>query len=361
MLRRVLLPLLLLAGCAAEAPDSDPLSDPASAPEKKDAPSSAGAPAPKGTTGSAPGPGALEAPPGPTGAAPAPALASGPLLLHYGFLQSAPISANTNGTARDPLRTAELLVPKAENVIVGSLPAGDPAYEPWRAGGGRVAFRQPMVDLVAALPDGDPIAARLAEGFDYVAIDELEPSKAADVRDGQPHAAAFAGLLAKHPGRVILYANSYNMAGSKTNLFMQWKTVLSATRDHGRALASQVYLATTEAFAAGAPTATTCASGTACYTVLSDAIDAAAPGLAKKTISVIDTRGTNLKASRADSYCGGQGALASQLALARKLGQPGVGTYALTYVANDVSGKAYASALASFTSCWTQRAALFAE
>ena len=369
MTRHVLL-LIVLAGCAASEPPagSEPTDGSASpiAPphdEERGASSSTAA-APDDDDDDEHGWGLATDPASPAApAAPAPAVEAprGPLLLHYGFLQAAPIATNTNGTMRDPTLTAKLLVPNADNVIVSNLAPSDPAYDAWRAGGGRIAYRQSMVDLVAALPEGDPIEARLAEGFDYVAIDELEPSKAADVKDGAPKAHALAALFEKHPHQIILYANSYNMAGSGTNLFSQWKTVLGACRDHGRALASQVYLATTEAFAPGTPAPATCATGTRCYSLLANAIDAAAPGIATKVISVIDTRGTNLKAARADSYCGGKAALKTQLGIARGLGQRGAGTYALTYVANDVPAKQYATAVNAFAACWIQEAARFPQ
>jgi hypothetical protein len=271
---------------------------------------------------------------------------SRPIVLHYGFLQDTPVARSGAKPSPNGALTSRLRARGVENVLVTTSPTTDPDVRAW---GGRVAFRATPAALTKA--SAAEVAAyvreKIAAGYSYVALDEIEPSKAGGLRNGTPGATALVEAMRvldqepRHAKRIILMVNTYNMAGLRKNELPSFSTILRACRDHCRVLGAEVYLRASEAFAPGAPSASTCDSGIRCVGFLAAKLDEVAPGLEGKTITILDVRGQgNLPGGDLGSYCWGPrgGALRAEIAKVRELRQPGVGFYALTYVAADLDG-----------------------
>ncbi|MBS2012831.1 MAG: hypothetical protein JST00_08095 [Deltaproteobacteria bacterium] len=271
-----------------------------------------------------------------------------PIVLHYGFLQDEAVPRSGAATTPNGALTGRLRVNGVENVIVTTAPPRSADVVAW---GGRVAYRATPAEITkpTAAAAASWLRAKIDQGYHYVVLDEIEPSKSSGLADGTDGARALAAAMRaleadpRYRRRVVLMVNTYNMAGTARNALASYSTVLRACRDHCRVAAAEVYLAAREAFAPGAPSATTCDSGIRCIGYLANALDDIAPGIAKKTITILDVRGQgNLPGRSPGSYCWGDGggALRAEIAKVRELGQPGVGFYALTYVAADLDGPA---------------------
>ena len=192
-------------------------------------------------------------------------------------------------------------------------------------------------ELLPLLADGTAaaaIAAILERGYAYLAIDELHAQLPA-LRDGQWGATAFAAMLdqlaaAGLDRRIILYVNSYNLAGQ----LHSFRQVLAACRDHCRILASEIYLHTQQVFAPAAESPGHCNRATGCFERIAAEMGAAAPGINHRSITVLAVS-DEFSQNRIDSLCervGGQaGGLYIQYGrlhagtLSRL--QPGVGAY----------------------------------
>lgn len=277
-----------------------------------------------------------------------------PIFLHAAFLQKA--SGGPDGA-----RSATLQVPGALNIVSTESPT-NPGVAPWKAAGGKTAKHIAMNVVLDDLAKGIDALATPLTHFDYVAIDELEYAhgkggKAGRIRDGEKLTPAFVKLLEQHSGKVILYVNTYNMAGapaaSANNELRLFKDVLGACATHCLALGSELYLATGEAWAKGSAGAGGCANGLRCHGWATRQLLAVAPGLKSKIVEVLDVRDKNKPASNPKSFCeaGGGGALRREMAKSRALGLRGVGTYALSYVAVGAEAK--------FASCFRYAASYF--
>lgn len=289
-----------------------------------------------------------------------------PIAVHFGYLQRVRNGRND----ADGARTRRLRAPNVENVVVGSRPPSDPEARAW---GGRLARHLPASvpaepnrkdTLVANLADFPAfVRARVAEGFAYVAIDELEPTKSAFLRDDDPRSDRFVAALQAMDAdpmlrrRVILLVNSYNMSGPNFDELAQFSKVLRACRDTCRVVGAEMYLGTGEAFGRGAATARTprekggCANGVDCMGYVVNKLERVAPGIRKRTITILGVSDDYKPARNEESYCGGRGAIRAEMAKVRELRQPGVGTYSLASVANDATRETFDAKQTAFATC----------
>lgn len=294
---------------------------------------------------------------------------SRPVALHFAMLPGAP---NAPTPMPDGPATAALRSANVENIVVTSQLPSAPAAA---ASGALIARHTPArviqdptrTDTLLAHIDDviGLVRTRLREGYAYLAIDELEPEKADFLKDSDPRSDKLVAALkamdadADLRRRVILYANSYNMAGSNFNDFTMFSKVLRACRDYCRVVASEMYLGTNEGFLRGAAMPRTaaerggCANGVDCMGFVVNKMDVVAPGIKTRTITVLAVDDRWMKSTDTDAYCKGRASLRAQIAKARTIGQPGVGTYSLARVAGDaLSQSAFDVARMSFTTCW---------
>ena len=223
-----------------------------------------------------------------------------PLFLYYGVYRPNP---GWDPDARSA-STMALLDAPGEVVIAMNRelepPAGPPSpeFDKWRAGGGLVAqaFSRGEFEMIRAARGRAGLFSLvkkwLDDGFAYVAMDEIN-YEALGWRNGGSDALHFRELLddlaaAGLDRRFILYVNSYNIPGR----FDEWSEVLGACRDHCRVLASEIYLSSGNVFRshAGNPLAETpgkCTRTLDCLGDLARQIDAAAPGVATRMITVV--------------------------------------------------------------------------
>jgi hypothetical protein len=259
-----------------------------------------------------------------------------PIFLFYGAYQP-----NPGQTPRADAASTRSLLGTGEPVLAlrraPVCAASEPELQPWQAGGGRIAHVMSEDELLPRLADGTAAAAitdLLHRGYAYVAIDELHAGLT-PLGDGQWGAAAFAALLGELAAagldrRLILYVNSYNLAGQ----LHRFRQVLAACRDHCRIVASEVYLHTQHVFAAAAESPGHCNRSTDCFGRLAAEMGAAAPGINHRTITVLAIS-DEFNQARADSLCERPGGLAGGLYMqyARLHAgaltglQPGVGAY----------------------------------
>ncbi len=303
-----------------------------------------------------------------------PLVTTKPIALHYGFLQGSPYAPDDDPKTVDahPIASSALVAKGVENVLVTAKPvdpvalgAWQSAAADWKAHGGVLARHATPSEVVAAV-EGAGLAAfvkkAIADGFAYVAVDELEPTKASRLRDGDPAADRVRDemhAMNEDPAlrqRVIFYANSYNMVDDLAS----FTTVLRACRDYCRIFASEVYLGASEAFVAGAvgTNAKTgrrdCANGIDCIGYFANKTEQLAPGIRGRTITVVGVSAAYLPGtSWESSYCWGTrgGALRAELKKVRALGQPGIGTYSESAVANDLGGADFAKARDMYAGC----------
>lgn len=269
-------------------------------------------------------------------AAPIAVDSAAPIFLFYGAYQP-----NPGETPRADAASTLSLLGTGEPVLALRRPdvcaASEPELQPWQAGGGKIAHVMSEDELLPRLAAGTAAAALTAlldRGYAYVAIDELHAGLTA-LRDGQWGAAAFAAMLddlaaAGLDRRLILYVNSYNLAG-QLHTFRQ---VLTACRDHCRIVASEIYLHTQHVFAPAAESPGHCTRSTGCFEQIAAEMGAAAPGINHRSITVLAIS-DEFSQSRADSLCERAGGLAGGLhvqyarlhagTLTRL--QPGVGAY----------------------------------
>ncbi len=259
-----------------------------------------------------------------------------PIFLFYGAYQP-----NPGETPRADAASTRSLLGTGEPVLAlrraPTCAATDAELAPWQAGGGKVAHVMSEDELLPRLADATAAATiigLLRQGYAYVAIDELH-AQLTPLRDGQWGAAAFGALLGELAAagldrRLILYVNSYNLAG-QLHTFSQ---VLGACRDHCRILASEIYLHTQHVFAPAAESPGHCNRSTACFERLAAEMGAAAPGINHRTVTVLAVS-DEFSQGRSDSLCERAGGLAGGLYLqygrlhAGTLTglQPGVGAY----------------------------------
>ena len=259
-----------------------------------------------------------------------------PLFLFYGAYQP-----NPGQTPRADAASTRTLLGTGEPVLAlrraETCAASDAELQPWQQGGGTIALVMSEDELLPRLADGTAgatITEILERGYAYVAIDELHAGLTA-FRDDQWGAAAFAALLGQLAAagldrRVILYVNSYNLAGQLGS----YRTVLAACRDHCRVLASEIYLHTAEVFVPAAEEPGHCNRSTGCFERLAAEMGAAAPGINHRSITILAIS-DEFSQSRSDSLCERPGGLAGGLYIqyARLHGgtitrlQPGVGAY----------------------------------
>ena len=237
-----------------------------------------------------------------------------PIFLFYGAYQP-----NPGETPRADAASTRSLLGTGEPVLAlrraPVCAASEPELQPWQAGGGRIAHVMSEDELLPRLADGSAAAAitdLLHQGYGYVAIDELHAGLT-PLRDGQWGAAAFAALLdqlaaAGLDRRLILYVNSYNLAG-QLHTFRQ---VLTACRDHCRIVASEIYLHTQHVFAPAAEAPGHCNRSTGCFERLAAEMGAAAPGINHRAITVLAIS-DEFTQGRADSLCERPGGLAGGL------------------------------------------------
>lgn len=259
-----------------------------------------------------------------------------PIFLFYGAYMP-----NPGQTPRADAASTLSLLGTGELVLAlrraETCAATDAELQPWQQGGGRIAHVMSEDELLPRLADhtaAAAIGALLQRGYAYVAIDELHAGLTA-LRDGEWGAAAFAGLLAELAAagldrRVILYLNSYNLAGQLAS----FSTVLAACRDHCRILASEVYLHTDQVFAPAGEAPGHCNRSTDCFERLAAEMGAAVPGVNHRTVTILAIA-DEFNQSRSDSLCERAGGLAGGLyiqyarlhagTLTRL--QPGVGAY----------------------------------
>jgi hypothetical protein len=291
---------------------------------------------------------------------------SAPLFLYYGAYDKNGGSTATlaliqhGGTGKN----AQPLSARGEPVLAINRALGPAAgngaeFDAWRARGGRVAHvisrdvgEATLPSLESMLGDGSAaarIGALLASGFDYVAVDELN-ADATSWRDGGAHAQAFVQLLADLADagldrRLILYVNSYNLvpdpAQPERPSVGSFAQVLRACRDRCRIVASEIYLRTGFVFKPGAETPGHCTRRTACFEELAKRFEQVAPGINRRTITILGLSDLYSQSSPS-ALCakpgGGAGALYLQYAalhqgaLTRQ--QPGAGGYTLADVSN---------------------------
>jgi len=211
--------------------------------------------------------------------------------------------------------------------------------QPWIARGGMVAHVMSIEELQAALDRGDAadsIEKMLRRGYAYVAVDEIGRSSTG-WRDGGARVPQLRQLLATLASRgldrrLVVYFNSYNMAGT----FHLYRHTLELLRDHARIVGSEIYLHTSNVFSPGAEPAGHCSHSVRCFEQLAAEMAAAAPGINAHATTVIATSDEYTQGSP-DELCikpgGGRGALSVQLAAlhagAHTRLQPGLGGYTL--------------------------------
>ncbi len=264
-----------------------------------------------------------------------------PLFLFYGAYMP-----NPGQTPRADAASTLSLLGTGEPVLALRRPetcaASEAELQPWQQAGGKIAHVMSEDELLPRLADGTAaaaITARLQQGYAYVAIDELHAGLT-PLRDGQWGAVAFAALLAELAAagldrRVILFVNSYNLAGQ----LAAYRTVLAACRDHCRVLASEIYLHTAQVFVPAAEEPGHCNRSTDCFERLAAEMGAAAPGINHRTITILAVS-DEFTQGRSDSLCERAGGLAGGLTIqyARLHSgtltrlQPGVGAYTLARV-----------------------------
>lgn len=213
---------------------------------------------------------------------------------------------------------------------------------PWIEGGGLVAHTMTIEELNAHLEGGTALAritSILDAGYAYVAIDELAVANTG-WRNGGVRVAPFERLLTSLAAtgldrRIIFYVNSYNMVGT----FRQYSRVLTAMRDHGRIVASEIYVTTKSIKAPATSAPGRCLRSLACFESIADEMRAAVPGINYRTITVLGVSDEYTQGA-ADALCdapgGGHGMLYRQYAklhqgASTKL-QPGVGAYTLARI-----------------------------
>ncbi len=207
--------------------------------------------------------------------------------------------------------------------------------QPWIARGGLVAPVMSIEELEAALDQGtaaDRIETMLRHGYAYVAVDEVGHSSTG-WRNGGARVAQLRQLLDTLASRgldrrLIVYFNSYNMAG----LFHLYGQTLALLRDHGRIVGSEIYIHTSNVFSPGAEPSGHCSHGVDCFERLAAEMSAAAPGINGHATTVIATSDEFTQGSPYE-LCGSHDALYLQLA-ALHAGphtrlQPGLGAYTL--------------------------------
>jgi hypothetical protein len=249
--------------------------------------------------------------------------------------------------------TRRLKVKGGESVIVTNR------LDVWGPGGGIVAYRMPRqgsADALEATLDApgsdedavaktaDRIRALLAQGYKYVAIDELNDFLRPHMKDDTPNTAwrnggtvarRWAMLLAVPDldRRLILYVNSYNMAG----VMARYSDVLRASAAHCRVLGSEIYVssdcAREERPGRNAKGQATCVNNATTFESIAAEMGRVAPNSNYRTITVLGVSDAYV-AKKADVYCQGEsgGALRHQYAKVHagahtKL-QPGIGGYA---------------------------------
>ena len=238
--------------------------------------------------------------------------------------------------------------PDAALFVGGELCRGlAPEFHPWLARGGKVAKTFDEHELLGMLRargvDGvaDTFVQYLHAGIAYIAIDELqggEPAIATAFSNGGELSRGLVGVLRRmaergYDRRVILYSNTYNLVGTMG----RFSELMGACRDHCRVFASEIYMTTGNVIS---PRTEHCHWNLECFERSANGLDTIAPGLNRRTITVLGLSERYNVPSRSDSLCdvpgGGHGALYRQYARlhagARTSQQPGIGGYALAAV-----------------------------
>jgi hypothetical protein len=133
--------------------------------------------------------------------------------------------------------------------------------------------------------------------------------------------------------RIILYSNTYNLVGTMG----RFSNLLAACRDHCRAFASEIYMTTGNVMS---PRTRYCHWNLECFERSAAGLDTIAPGLNRRTITILGLSDNYNVPTRDDSLCetpdGLHAALFRQYARlhagSHTSQQPGVGGYALADV-----------------------------
>jgi len=266
--------------------------------------------------------------------------ADAPIFVNYG-----PYRAASGKPSRvDSPQTLSLTAP-GERVITLRRPSVNCVRSvaelgPWIAGGGLVAHTMTIEDLNTVLADGTSaqhVAKLLRSGYAYVAIDEIAFGNTG-WRNGGVQVARFAKLATDLAAmgldrRLIIYINSYNLAG----ILGQYSAVLATARDHARIIGSEIYVHTSDVEHARASPSGHCNRATSCFEQIAAEMGAAAPNINYRTVTVLGVS-DEYNQGAPDALCNG-GALQDQYAAlhagAHTRLQPGVGAYTLARIERD--------------------------
>ncbi len=262
-----------------------------------------------------------------------------PIFFYYGAYRAtgapAPRVDSAPTLAIDPPGEKVLMLRRPGVPCVGTVAE----LQPWLARGGMIAHVMSIEELEAALDTGDAadrIEAMLRAGYAYVGVDEIGHSSTG-WRQGGARVAQLRQLLQTLASRgldrrLIVYVNSYNMAG----ILHLYADTFALLRDHARIVGYEVYLHTANVFSPGAEPAGHCTHSVDCFEQIAAEMSAAAPGINHRAATVIATSDEYTGGSPAE-LCrapgGGAGALTRQLAAIHagdhtRL-QPGLGAYTL--------------------------------
>lgn len=235
------------------------------------------------------------------------------LVLTYGFLRDnqgkyvssdmGPFYALSHAGLGEVVITSSLMGDGACASTPGGESAPSPAFNGFRRQGGLVARSLPLQwfrnsfkavggqskGMDGRTPAAGKLITMLQHGFAYITIDELDPNEDADFYDGTPLSRAMSAMLDELAGagydrRVILYLPSYGSRGMHGRV----KDTLTAFKEHGRAVAPEVYLSPAAALdgRAAKPTGRYC-TALSCIDSLSAEIESVAPGIGPRILTTL--------------------------------------------------------------------------